>query len=38
LRGGKFALRAAITNDRIRREDFDFLIEKVIEIACELID
>lgn len=33
---GKFALRVAITNHRSRREDFDFLVEKVIEIAQEI--
>jgi glutamate/tyrosine decarboxylase-like PLP-dependent enzyme len=35
--GGKFALRVAITNHRSRREDFDFLIAKVGEIAQEII-
>jgi glutamate/tyrosine decarboxylase-like PLP-dependent enzyme len=35
---GKFALRAAITNHRSRREDFDFLVEKVVDIAQEIID
>jgi glutamate/tyrosine decarboxylase-like PLP-dependent enzyme len=34
---GKFALRVAITNHRSRREDFDFLIAKVGEIAQEII-
>ena len=34
---GKFALRVAITNHRSRREDFDFLVEKVTEIAQEVI-
>ena len=34
---GKFALRVAITNHRSRREDFDFLVTKVIEIAQEVI-
>ena len=33
---GKFALRVAITNHRSRLEDFDFLVEKVIEIAQEI--
>jgi len=31
--GGKFALRAAITNHRSRREDFDLLVEAVREIG-----
>jgi aromatic-L-amino-acid decarboxylase len=30
---GKFGLRCAITNHRSRREDFDLLIEKVLEIG-----
>ncbi len=34
---GKFALRVAITNHRSRLEDFDFLVEKVNEIAQEII-
>jgi glutamate/tyrosine decarboxylase-like PLP-dependent enzyme len=33
---GKFALRVAITNHRSRLEDFDFLVEKVSEIAQEI--
>jgi glutamate/tyrosine decarboxylase-like PLP-dependent enzyme len=33
---GKFALRVAITNHRSRKEDFDFLIAKVIEIGQEI--
>jgi glutamate/tyrosine decarboxylase-like PLP-dependent enzyme len=33
---GKFALRVAITNHRSRLEDFDFLVEKVNEIAQEI--
>jgi glutamate/tyrosine decarboxylase-like PLP-dependent enzyme len=32
----KFALRVAITNHRSRLEDFEFLVEKVIEIAQEI--
>jgi len=35
---GKFALRVSITNHRSRREDFDFLVEKVVEIAQEIIN
>jgi glutamate/tyrosine decarboxylase-like PLP-dependent enzyme len=35
---GKFALRVAITNHRSRREDFDFLVAKVKEIAQEVIE
>jgi glutamate/tyrosine decarboxylase-like PLP-dependent enzyme len=35
---GKFALRAAITNHRSRREDFDFLVEKVVGLAQEIIN
>jgi len=30
---GKYALRVAITNHRSRREDFDILVQKVIEIG-----
>lgn len=30
---GKYALRVAITNHRSRREDFDLLIEKTLELA-----
>ena len=33
---GKYALRAAITNHRSRQEDFDILIDKVIELGREL--
>jgi len=33
---GKFALRVAITNHRSRKEDFDFLVAKVIEIGQEI--
>ena len=28
--GGRYALRAAITNHRSRREDFDVLVEEVL--------
>lgn len=34
---GRFALRVAITNHRSRREDFDFLVAKCVEIARESI-
>jgi glutamate/tyrosine decarboxylase-like PLP-dependent enzyme len=34
---GKFALRVSITNHRSTRRDFDFLVEKVVEIAEEVI-
>ncbi len=30
---GKYALRVAITNHRSRREDFDLLLEKLLELA-----
>jgi hypothetical protein len=30
---GKYALRVAITNHRSRREDFDILVQKVLEIG-----
>jgi aromatic-L-amino-acid/L-tryptophan decarboxylase len=33
---GKFALRVSITNHRSMRSDFDFLVEKVVEIAEEI--
>jgi aromatic-L-amino-acid decarboxylase len=33
---GKFAIRVAITNHRSRREDFDLLVEKVVEIGREV--
>lgn len=35
--GGRFALRVAITNHRSRREDFDLLVEKVVEIGREVL-
>jgi glutamate/tyrosine decarboxylase-like PLP-dependent enzyme len=35
---GKFALRVAITNHRSRREDFDFLVAKLVEIAHEITE
>jgi aromatic-L-amino-acid/L-tryptophan decarboxylase len=31
--GGRFAIRVAITNHRSRREDFDLLVRKVVEIG-----
>jgi glutamate/tyrosine decarboxylase-like PLP-dependent enzyme len=34
---GNFALRVSITNHRSTREDFDFLVEKVTEIAEEVL-
>ena len=34
---GKYAIRAAITNHRSRREDFDLLAEKVVELGRALI-
>jgi aromatic-L-amino-acid/L-tryptophan decarboxylase len=34
---GKYGLRAAITNHRSRREDFDFLIETVKRLGQELV-
>jgi glutamate/tyrosine decarboxylase-like PLP-dependent enzyme len=34
---GRFALRVAITNHRSRREDFDLLVEKVVEIGREVL-
>ncbi len=34
---GKFALRVSITNHRSARSDFDFLVEKAVEIAREVL-
>jgi aromatic-L-amino-acid/L-tryptophan decarboxylase len=34
--GGKYVIRAAITNQRSRREDFDLLVEEVIRIGNEM--
>ena len=34
---GKYAIRAAITNHRSRREDFDLLIQEVIRIGNEML-
>jgi len=34
---GKFALRVSITNHRSTRKDFDFLLEKISELAEEMI-
>jgi aromatic-L-amino-acid decarboxylase len=33
---GKYALRVAITNHRSRREDFEILVSKVVELGSEL--
>jgi len=33
---GKFALRVAITNHRSRREDFDLLVQAVVETGSAL--
>lgn len=33
---GKYAIRAAITNQRSRREDFDFLVQTVLQLGREL--
>jgi glutamate/tyrosine decarboxylase-like PLP-dependent enzyme len=33
---GKFAMRVAITNHRSRREDFDLLVESVVQLGREL--
>jgi aromatic-L-amino-acid/L-tryptophan decarboxylase len=35
--GGRFAVRAAITNHRSRREDFDLLVSKVVELGHSLV-
>jgi len=35
--GGKFALRVSITNHRSTPEDFEFLVDKVIEFAEEIL-
>ncbi|MEA2603353.1 MAG: aromatic-L-amino-acid/L-tryptophan decarboxylase [Acidobacteriota bacterium] len=34
---GRYALRAAVTNHRSRREDFDVLVEEVVRIGRELV-
>lgn len=34
---GKYALRAAITNHRSRREDFDILVDAVVRLGQELV-
>lgn len=34
--GGRYAIRVAITNHRSRREDFEALVEAVIEVGAEL--
>ena len=34
--GGKFALRAAVTNHRSRRDDFDLLVDAVMRIGAEI--
>jgi glutamate/tyrosine decarboxylase-like PLP-dependent enzyme len=36
--GGRYALRAAITNHRSRMEDFDLMINEVARIGRELVD
>jgi glutamate/tyrosine decarboxylase-like PLP-dependent enzyme len=36
--GGRFALRVAITNHRSRREDFDLLVDAVLEAGAELTE
>ncbi len=33
---GRYALRAAITNHRSRREDFDLLVSEVVRLGREL--
>jgi glutamate/tyrosine decarboxylase-like PLP-dependent enzyme len=33
----KFALRVSVTNHRSKPEDFDFLVEKIIAIAEEIL-
>jgi hypothetical protein len=33
---GRYALRAAITNHRSRREDFDLFVETVLRLGREL--
>ncbi len=34
---GKYAIRAAITNHRSRRADFDLLVSTVLALGCELV-
>jgi hypothetical protein len=34
--GGRFALRVAIVNHRSRREDFDLLVERSVELGREI--
>jgi glutamate/tyrosine decarboxylase-like PLP-dependent enzyme len=34
---GKYAIRAAITNHRSRREDFDILVREVVRLGAELV-
>ena len=34
--GGRYALRAAITNHRSRREDFDLLVREVVRLGHEV--
>ena len=34
--GGRFAIRVAVTNHRSRREDFDLLVKKVVDIGSAL--
>jgi hypothetical protein len=33
---GRFALRVAVTNHRSRREDFDLLVQSVVDLAATL--
>jgi hypothetical protein len=35
---GKYCLRAAITNHRSRREDFDLLIREVVSLGRALLE
>ena len=35
---GRFGLRAAVTNHRSHREDFDILVEKVIELGEQIVE
>jgi glutamate/tyrosine decarboxylase-like PLP-dependent enzyme len=34
---GRYAIRAAITNHRSQREDFDILVREVMRIAAEVV-
>ena len=35
---GKFGLRAAVTNHRSQTEDFDLMVQKVLELANEILN